>query len=397
MSLIPQTQNVTIFPQKIYGEGIIIMSNWGTIVYVRKRDCFAVRGTWQGEQLFFSRYYSSLGWRTCRTENEAKLLQTIIGSEIASGRFNPVRYKKRKPMHVKNYILRWIENIKPNLAYSTYKAYQAAIKYIVPEFPQGLGDIFIEDVNYEKILTWFNNLDLHIKTKKNYHGVLAAMLNNAHKSGHIAQMPRLVEFKHGNSIPQKDPAWLTQEIQHKILERISIADRPIFVFIMTTGVRPSEARALQKADLYPEHGYIAIRNTFAPIKGGEQLKPVKQKRERRIPFYAALHVLFDSTPKNLTPFVFINPRTGKPYSKNINRDIWNPACKKVLGYVFPLNNAGRHSFANQLLEKGVDIKTVSLLLGHSNINTTQAHYGDPRSGLEAARKIVDNVRNLKNG
>lgn len=380
--------------QKIYEGGIIIMSDWGKIVHIRKRDCYAVRGTWQGQQLFFSRYYSSLGWRTCKTIEEAKTLKIIISSEIQSGRFNPFRYKKRKPMHVKNYILQWIENIKPNIAYSTFRAYQAAIKYIVQDFPQGLGNIFIEDVNYEKILIWFNQLDLHIKTKKNYHGVLASMLNIAHKSGHIAQMPRLIEFKHSNSIPQKDPAWITQDAQHKVLEYISIGDRPVFGFIMTTGVRPSEARALQKADLYPERGYIAIRNTFAPIKGKEQLKPVKQKRERRIPFYAELIALFESMPRNLTPFVFINPRTGRPYSKNINRDIWNPACKKALGYIFPLNNAGRHSFANQLLEKGVDIKTVSLLLGHSNVNTTQAHYGDPRSGLEAAKKIVDNIREL---
>jgi site-specific recombinase XerD len=97
---------------------------------------------------------------------------------------------------------------------------------------------------------------------------------------------------------------------------------------------------------------------MGPIKGGEELKEVKTGNERKIPMLKTVKALIDSIPSVLSPFVFINPVTKNPYSKNINRDVWNPASKKVLGYVFPLNNSGRHSFANQLLEQGIDMEVV---------------------------------------
>jgi len=46
-----------------------------------------------------------------------------------------------------------------------------------------------------------------------------------------------------------------------------------------------------------------IRHTLTPDKDGEILSPVKQKREVRIPFYAAPHDLFSEMPINMTPFV----------------------------------------------------------------------------------------------
>jgi site-specific recombinase XerD len=103
--------------------------------------------------------------------------------------------------------------------------------------------------------------------------------------------------------------------------------------------------------------------------------------------------ILDWAAKTLSPFVFVNPRTGNPYTKNINRDIWNPACKEALGHLVPLNNAGRHSWGNQMSQAGVDMETISAGLGHSNTGVTKRHYANP--SMESLRRAVDNLRSIE--
>lgn len=366
------------------------VSRWGIVGYNDKRDVWYVKGKWQGQRLYYSTYQSILGHRACKTETEARDLQLLISSEMEKGLFNPLRYKKSKPYHIKKYTESWLESITSDVAYATWKAYRAATHYII----NGLGDIYIKDLNYKEIKQWLSNLPLDLKTKKNYQGVLIRMLKDALRNGDIDQLPQFVEFRGGWTIPVKDKVWIDEESHIRVIEEISEADRYIFLFLYATGVRVSEARALRKKDIFRDRDYILIRSTFGPVPGGEELKPVKQKRERRIPFYASLKKWWDTMPVYLqSEFVFNNSVTGKPYTKNINRDIWNPACKKALGYVIPLNNCGRHSFANQLVQDGVPLATVSKLLGHSALKVTEDHYADP--DINVMRKMVDNIRESK--
>jgi integrase len=49
----------------------------------------------------------------------------------------------------------------------------------------------------------------------------------------------------------------------------------------------------------------------------------------------------------------------------------------------------RHSFATRCIESKCDYKTVSVLLGHSNINTTLNLYVHPN--FEQKKKCIDNM------
>jgi integrase len=242
------------------------------------------------------------------------------------------------------------------------------------------------------LVNFFNAVTLDVKTKKNIFGCLHKIMEDARKSGYISQLPEWLEFKGARAVPQKKIEWLDQATQIRILLEIPSQHRYIFQFIMLNGVRPSEARALRKRDV--KHDHIVIAVTFAPDgKGHESLKEVKNRKEEAIPLYEAVRELLAQVPGNLTEFVFINPDTGRPYSKNINRDIWNPACKKALGYVFPSNKADRHSFANQLLAAGAELEDVSALLRHSNTQVTKTNYGRPH--LQVLKRVVDNLQKLK--
>lgn len=337
---------------------------------------------------YFSEYYTRLGPRTCQTEQEAKQLQILISSEIINGTFNPLRYRKTKPLHLKKFAEEWIESdsVKTTLKYATWKTYRAALNnWIIPI----LGDVFTPDLNQGHYLKLWTGIDRSPKYKKNIITTLYTMLEDARRAGVISQVPEKIIFKGKFAIPKKDPEWIDIETQERILREIPKGDRPLFQFMMITGVRPSEARALRKKDLHPDKGYITIKKTFAPVPGGEEVKEVKQKRDRRIPFYRSLTPILESIPGNLTPYVFVNPRTGRPYTKNINRNIWNPACQRI-GIKISLNNATRHSWGNQLSAAGIDMEIISLGLGHSTTGVTKEHYATP--SIETLKNVVDNLR-----
>lgn len=74
----------------------------------------------------------------------------------------------------------------------------------------------------------------------------------------------------------------------------------------------------------------------------------------------------------------IEPRTYRNYYKSLMAEIGIPAMKF---------HGLRHSFATRCIESNCDYKTVSVLLGHSNIGTTLNLYVHPN--LEQKKKCLD--------
>ena len=74
----------------------------------------------------------------------------------------------------------------------------------------------------------------------------------------------------------------------------------------------------------------------------------------------------------------IEPRTYRNYYKSLMAEIGIPAMKF---------HGLRHSFATRCIESNCDYKTVSVLLGHSNIGTTLNLYVHPN--IEQKKKCID--------
>ena len=167
-----------------------------------------------------------------------------------------------------------------------------------------------------------------------------------------------------------------------------------------TGMRLGEICALRWMDIDWERNIATVRHTVQrlQVRGAGQKKTdllvgsAKSGNSVRViplPTFLmdALRALYDKKPKS----VYIFGRGDRPAEpRTVQRHFQQTADK--LGIVGAHFHSLRHSFATRLLELGIDIKTVSVLLGHSSIRTTLDIY--THSLMETQRQAVNRLAAL---
>ena len=167
------------------------------------------------------------------------------------------------------------------------------------------------------------------------------------------------------------PGVLSVEQVEDLLDGIDLSkpgglrDRALFELIYSSGLRISEAVALELSHLYLEEGLILVRG-----KGDkERLVPLGEEAIRWLQRY-----LNDARPQLARSpserAVFLN-RRGTRLSR---KGMWKRfhELTEAVGISAKVHTL-RHSFATHLLEGGADLRAVQELLGHADIGTTQIY------------------------
>ena len=148
---------------------------------------------------------------------------------------------------------------------------------------------------------------------------------------------------------------------------LGLRDQALLELMYAAGLRVSEAINLEVNQVQFQVGCLLVRG-----KGSkERLVPLHQTALNRLRMYlegprlALLHGRRHET-------VFVNNRGGKLSRMGIWKLLRKYALQaNIMSKLSP--HTLRHTFATHLLEGGADLRSLQLMLGHSDISTTQVY------------------------
>ncbi|MBO5156783.1 MAG: site-specific integrase [Prevotella sp.] len=166
---------------------------------------------------------------------------------------------------------------------------------------------------------------------------------------------------------------------------------------LSTGLRIGEICALKWSDVNVADGTITVSRTIERIYIIEGEKkhtelvintPKTQNSCRAIPMSKELLAMIKPLKKVVNDDFYVLTNDEHPTEPRTYRNYYNKLMAK-LGIPKLKYHGLRHSFATRCIEAGCDYKTVSVLLGHSNISTTLNLYVHPN--MEQKKRCISKM------
>ena len=177
------------------------------------------------------------------------------------------------------------------------------------------------------------------------------------------QSPK-IEKKAPNILSSKEVELLLE--QPNCIDLKGIRDKAMLEFAYATGMRVTEIISLDVDDVNLETGFVVCRNNG---------------KQRSIPLGTLSLKALENYIKDARP-ILIKDENNKALFVNINgRRLTRQGFWKIVKYYKDQAHINkditphvlRHSFATHLLQNGADLKAIQVMLGHSDISSTQVY------------------------
>lgn len=369
-----------------------------------------VPGNGDGKKPRISKYF--------KTKKEAELFKAQVSRDIAAGQY------VHSDIPVGEFLKEWYDNYTVNIRPSTRTNYKSYIENTIIPI---LGKEPLAKLTVGSVQRFFNNIKqngslknkgapLSDKTVKNIYAMFNQAMNQA-VNNDLCKKNVLAGVVLPKSDPKKEMRVLSKDERAKLIsvldniEEITVLKnkeerakkssvrynedsfgyRYIIFVSLYTGARIGEVLALEWSDIDFENKSITINKSFNRVYdfdndtgnktklecgatktySGNRKIPMNDRLAQKLLEYKALQenlkeVLVDTYDDR--GYLFTNQYGNRIESRTI-QDFF----KKLLKFA-DIEDANlhslRHTFATQWLELGKDVKTLSRILGHSNITIT---------------------------
>ena len=147
-------------------------------------------------------------------------------------------------------------------------------------------------------------------------------------------------------------------------------DKLIFELLYGSGLRVSELTNMKLKDVDSDSRRILIHGKGSKDRIVPMTMDAKEDYQKYLVLSRPIFLARSNDLENDS--VFLNFHGGTLTSRGV-RDILNRVLKETSSTMKVSPHAFRHSFATHLLNKGMDVRMVQELLGHSNLSTTQIY------------------------
>ena len=297
----------------------------------------------------------------------------------------------------------WFENYaKIKVRPSSHQTYRG---YIENHIKPNIGKIPLEKLTSLELQKFYKKLlnsgridraeskrqpkGLRPKTVRNIHQIIASAMK-------LAKEQRLIvtEPTEGCALPKLEHREMkTLPIEQLTSSLREAKDSGVFEMYyveLATGLRRGELLGLKWEDIDFEHGNLRVKRQIARINGEVVEAPLKTKNAyRTLPLAEDTIAVLKEQKKKVgsSHWVFPSP-TGGPISPDSVLHMLHRVLKRA-GLPMVRFHDLRHTFATLALQNGVDIKTVSGMLGHFSAGFTLDTYAHVTTATqkEAARTM----------
>lgn len=357
-------------------------------------------GRWEGRVVISYDENGLPKTKNILARSKSECIEKLENLKERCGDVRPSQVSPR--MKFRDWLDYWYKNIsKPGLRQTTQQFYEQLIyNHLIPS----VGDIALNKLKQDDLQRCFNNMkrygrrahtekkgtEMADRSVRSCYAVCKMALDMAVKEHLLRKNPAA-----GCKLPprhEKEMKILTWEEIHRFLVQAKEEGMyELFLLELTTGMRRGELLALKWSDLDPVTGKLRIDKQIYPVGGKLVVSEPKTKAANRTiilpPTMVELLLIYQQGifsewmfPSRIKPEQPIDPGYVR---KRLQVILERAGCKRVRFHDL------RHTFSTMSLEQGMDVKTLSTIIGHASSSITlniYAHVTD-----EMRQKAAENI------